>query len=93
MNPDLPPPVHVSVAPQPEPGFTVTLREVWDELRKVSSKLDTIHDLPGDVRRLEESVRTIEDNYVSKSSVRWFVTATFGALAAMAAVLALLIQR
>lgn len=91
MSPDQPP-VNVNVN-QTEPGFTITLREVWDELRKVSSKLDTIHDLPADVRELQSTVKTIEANYVSKSSVRWWFTALVALIGAISVVLGLVIQR
>lgn len=85
------PPVNVNVN-QPEPGFTVTLREVWAELRVVSSKLDTIHDLPSDVRELQRQVREIDANYVSKASIRWWFGAVVGLVGATATALALIIR-
>ena len=92
MN-DQPSPVNVNVHNPTEPGFTVTLREVWDELRKVSSKLDTIHDLPTDVKILERKVADIDTRYVSKDSVRWWFTAMGGLIIAVAAILGLLLHQ
>lgn len=87
-----PPPVSVHVTPA-EPGFTVTLREVWDELRRVSAKLDSIHDLPRDVRELEKDVRDLQRDSVTKASVRWWFGSVVALIVAATGVLALVLQQ
>lgn len=90
--PDQPPPVSVTVTP-PEPGFQVTLRDVYDKLGEVATKVDRMQDLPGDVKDHEHRLRDIEANYVSKASARWLFMAMVGVISVAVAVVALILQQ
>lgn len=85
------PPVSVTVTP-PEPGFQITLRDVYDKLGEVATKVDRMQDLPGDVKDHEHRIRAIEASFVSKASARWWFTAVVALIVAAAAVIGLLVQ-
>lgn len=94
------PPVHVSVNQPIEASMTITLKEVSDGLNQKLDKLDgkldglahlpqEVTDLKSDVSDLKATVQTIDREYVSKASVRWWVSALAGLVVAAATVIAL----
>lgn len=83
------PPVNVNVNPPPEPSITIGLREVYNEVRAMSSKLDA---LPGAVGDHEVRIRSLEANTVTKAAARWIVGALLTAIVAGTGVVALIIR-
>ena len=89
------PPVNVNVN-QPEPGFTVTLKDVNDglnaKLDALAGKIDGLVNLPEEVRDHEHRIRELEAHSVSKASARWWFTAIVGLVVAACAVVALILR-
>lgn len=95
MSDDPTPPVQVNVHPV-EPTTTITLREVYDEVKGLSLTIaqhlgplsEDVHELKRDVAGLKDR----ESHYITKESLRWAIATGFAALAAIATLLAVVLR-
>lgn len=78
---------------QTEPSFQITLREVYNEVRGVSGKLDALNTLPHEVADHEARLRAVEANYVTKPAAARWLTGAITVVIACCAVLALVLHK
>jgi len=95
MTPDQPP-VNVTVN-QAEPSVTITLREVYDEVRRTSTIVaEHLGPMSKDVHDLEKAVEQLKGDqgqYVTKATARWLVGALISLVGVAMVGLGLILNR